>query len=247
MRPKAASRTLHDDGAIDTIYQSVALLQEERTLAGLGSRGTAGWGQSEFVRAAVALAAAVLLVAGFLGMESFCASLQRFYPAALPWDGLIPLEPAWVWIYLLYYPFCVSAAFFPGVFRKARVFWPILLGFLFQFAAGGLIFYFFPTRIAHPPILGAGLSAEALRELYAVDSGHCIFPSLHVANTVFVSLVATRMLSKRWGAFFFIVAGLIAASTVLVKQHFLVDIPSGALLGILAYWLITRPTLECVP
>ncbi|HVA66864.1 MAG TPA: phosphatase PAP2 family protein [Elusimicrobiota bacterium] len=222
----------------------MALLQEERTLAGPGPRETTGWGQSEFARAAVALVAAALLVAGFLRMENFCASLQSFHPAALPWDGLIPLEPAWVWIYLLYYPFCVSAAFFPGVFRRARVFWAILLGFLFQFAAAGLIFYFFPTRIVHPSVPGVGLSAQALRELYAVDSGHCIFPSLHVANTVFVSLVATRMLAKRWSALFFIVAGIIAASTVLVKQHFLVDIPSGALLGILAYWLATRPALE---
>ncbi len=221
----------------------MAIFEDELTLENPGETGT--WGQDETVRAAVTLAVAVGLASGFLGMESFCAARGLFYPAALPWDARIPLEPSWIWIYLLYYPLCLSAGFFPELFQKARVFWPIMAGFLSQFAVAGVIFYFFPTRIIHPPVLGAGLSAEALRGLYAIDSGHCLFPSLHVANTVFVSLVSTRMLAKRWSALFFIVTAFIAASTVLVKQHFLVDIPSGAFLGALAYWLVTKPNLEC--
>ena len=89
-----------------------------------------------------------------------------------------------------------------------------------------------------------GLTTMALRKLYEVDHGFCIFPSLHVANVFFVSLVSTHFLSKKWSVFLFFIATLIAASTVLIKQHLLVDIPSGALLGFLAYWLVTRKRLS---
>ena len=200
------------------------------------------WG--EISRIGIEIFTLISLTTIFVEMEKLSMTRNQFYPTVLPWDQQIPLVHSWIWVYLTYYPFCLGAVFFPAVLKNARFFWAILWGFLFQFITAGIIFYLFPTRIIHSNISYVGLTDLALQKLYAVDHGFCILPSLHVANVFFVSLVSTHFLPRKWSAFLFLIAALIAASTVLIKQHLLVDVPSGAFLGFLAYWIITRNRLS---
>ncbi len=195
------------------------------------------------IRIGVTAISAVMLTSGFFNMDSLILGRGTFYSVALPWDRVIPLEPSWIWAYLLYYPICVSPLFFPKVLKNGRTFRGVMGGFLFQFALAWVVFYLFPTRIAHPAVPGSTLSDAALRGLYRVDDGHLIFPCLHVANTLFVALVSARLLPWRRSAPFCATVLLVAASTLLTKQHLIVDLPAGAFLGYLAYRWIARPAL----
>ena len=58
------------------------------------------------------------------------------------------------------------------------------------------------------------------------------FPSGH-AVTAFALATALGFLYPRWRAFAFVAAGLIAASRVALKAHFLSDVIAGAVVGIL--------------
>jgi len=205
-----------------------------------GLPGPAAWETSFTVKLAVAFFVLMVLTSCFLGMYGAVAARQKYFDPSLPPDRWIALSPSWIWVYLLYYPFC----FIPLASRKVRAdmrcFLKVAAGFLVQFGAALPIFYFFPTRIIHPDFAGGGFSASALRGLYSLDGGYCVFPSLHVANTFYVSLIAAHLFPKKASALLFLVFALIAASTLLVKQHFILDIPGGLLLGYFAYWVFIK-------
>ena len=64
--------------------------------------------------------------------------------------------------------------------------------------------------------------------LYRVDAPGNNFPSLHVANCVFASLLSSHY-SHTLGLVLGMYAVLVALSTMLVKQHWLADCVGGGL------------------
>lgn len=182
------------------------------------------------IKGAAAVFMLILFTTGFFGLDNLLRGHKtRDVSCAL--DGKVPLSPRWIWAYLLYYPVCFAPLFFPGVLTQDEAFLRVAAGFCAQFFVAWALFYFFPTSIVRAPVPGDSWSSRALRGLYAVDSGHNIFPSLHVANSFYVAALSARLLPLEWAAGFYFLAVLISASTVLVKQHYLADIPSGMLLG----------------
>lgn len=174
------------------------------------------------------------------GLEVFHA------PHSLPLDVSIPFVPGWVWVYMLYYPFCFLPLFLRDVRNDPGVFTRTVLAFGLQFGISFAIFLAWPLRMMHP-VLSPGLNGAILKQLYACDLGFNSFPSLHLANIVFVSLLYSRLRGIRAGILVSSVALLIAASTMLVKQHFVLDVVAGAFLGWASYvvaFSIGRPTAK---
>lgn len=188
------------------------------------------------------LAALTLLVvaaAGFLALDLYL-SAGSFHDVSTALDARVPFAPAWVWVYAAYYPFCFLPLACPGILTDDGVFKRAVAGFALQFALSFPVFWLYPTAAARPDPAGSGWSLEAVRLLYRVDPGFNVFPSLHVSNAVFVAFLAWRLRGRAWGAAALFGAALISASTVLVKQHYLADLPSGAALGALAFALAFR-------
>jgi membrane-associated phospholipid phosphatase len=178
----------------------------------------------------------VLFTTGFFGLDRLLCG-REFHDVSCALDRRVPLRPEWIWVYLWYYPLCFAPLFFPGLLADDGVYLRAAAGFCIQFLAAWTIFYLYPTRIPREEVEGDSPSARAVRGLYAVDSGYPIFPSLHVANTVYVACLAAQFLPAPWSLPFFAAAALVSASTVLIKQHYLADIPAGLLLGWGAYAL----------
>ncbi len=74
------------------------------------------------------------------------------------------------------------------------------------------------------------LSGWALALNYRIDAPFNCFPSLHVATTTLTAIALARV-SRPLGWLGATVAALIAISTLLVKQHYLLDVVGGGLLG----------------
>jgi membrane-associated phospholipid phosphatase len=178
----------------------------------------------------------VLFTTGFFGLDKLLCG-RRFNDVSCALDRRVPLRPEWIWAYLLYYPLCFAPLLFPGLLADDGHYLRATAGFFIQYLVACMIFYLYPTRIPREPVEGDSPSARAVRGLYAVDCGYPIFPSLHVANTVYVACLAAHFLPAPLSLFFFAAAALVSASTVLIKQHYLADIPAGALLGLGAYAL----------
>lgn len=154
-------------------------------------------------------------------------------------DRRIPFFPKFVWIYsALYYPFMISPIFLIETYSK--FFW-VCCSYLLLLLMQVSISHLRPIRtpeswrvydISTP-------STWFLKFIQTIDRGGNCFPSMHVAVAVITALHLTDMLpagSSVLMLFTWAFVALIAASTVLTKQHFAVDIFWGALLAVVVYF-----------
>jgi len=135
--------------------------------------------------------------------------------------------PWFVFAYFLYYVWLIIPLV---VVRRTEELDRVIAAFALMQVSAALVFFTFPSRMTRPTDLPDDLAGTTLRSLYAVDPGWNLFPSLHVGHSMLVALLCW---SYRRDLFPVVAAGaaLIAASTVLIKQHYLIDIPAGALLA----------------
>ena len=111
-----------------------------------------------------------------------------------------------------------------------------LATFLGIFAAGLSIFYFWPTQVPAPILTPTGFPGFAM--LHRVDQTSNACPSMHVAVAIFTVVrvdevlrrmhlpLRLRLANATWFA-------LIVYSTLATKQHVVLDVIAGAVLGLI--------------
>ncbi len=151
-------------------------------------------------------------------------------------DLLIPFVPGFAWIYILYYIFCFTPIF---VIDSMSIFRRIALGYFLEGMISFAIFVIYPTKMIRPEIVGNSISDKLLTLVYHTDPGFNVFPSMHVANSLFVALIFYRY-NKKIGMVFWVIALLISASIFFVKQHYLVDFIGGAIEAIAVYLIVFK-------
>lgn len=155
-------------------------------------------------------------------------------------DRNIAFSPIWVWVYLSYFPACTAPIFCRELWRNIHLFRRTALGYAVQFGLA-LPCFLMPFQMIRPQLsTPASWTDHAMTWVYQLDPGYNIFPSLHVSNTVFLACWMWRVQGWKIGAAFWIVAALITWSTLAVKQHYFVDLPTGFLLGALSFHLCFR-------
>jgi membrane-associated phospholipid phosphatase len=101
-------------------------------------------------------------------------------------------------------------------------------------------FLLYPTIAPRPAhVIDAGFGAWGLRFLYSADPPYNCFPSLHVAHSLLSALTCHRV-HKKVGLVATLCAALVALSTLFTKQHYVLDVVAGMLLGIAAYAVFLR-------
>ena len=146
-------------------------------------------------------------------------------------DQLIPWQPYMLGAYLSLWVYVGIAPGLQLTFR-ALVVYGLWIGALCLTGLG--FFYFWPTRIPPLAIDASGFPGFAM--LQGVDAAGNACPSMHVAVAIFTAVwidhllrqarspALLRMLNWAWFA-------AIAYSTLAVKQHVVLDVAAGALLG----------------
>lgn len=147
-----------------------------------------------------------------------------------PLDAALPFWPWTVTVYMSLYALYLAAA----VALSPREYLRVLGAML---TLNCLCYVGFIALTAHYPrpgeeAWGASWWAFAFRWMFSMDPPGNTCPSLHVSTATLLGLAlhkkregrADRWLWRPWGA-------LIALSTLTVKQHFVADVASGALLG----------------
>jgi membrane-associated phospholipid phosphatase len=145
-------------------------------------------------------------------------------------DRYIPLVPEWSYAYAAIYPVAIVPLFIIADLRLLR---RVVLGFVMMNLLADLVFAIFPTRVERPLPPGmqpASFARWCVAVIYTADLPLNCFPSLHVANAFYVRTIV-KSLDRQAGRWMLVIALLIAASTVLVKQHYLPDTVAGALFG----------------
>ena len=118
---------------------------------------------------------------------------------------------------------------------------------VYQFFTGDFIsrcvclvsFLAFPTTNTRPLITGSGLWNQAALWLYSIDAADNLFPSIHCLVSWFCYLgIRGRKEIPRWyQSVSMVIAILVFASTLLTKQHVIVDVAGGILLADFCFFI----------
>lgn len=184
---------------------------------------------------------ALIYMPWFLWLES--RANQPYHVIYTPLDDRIPFVEYFIVPYLLWFVY-VAAVFVCLFFADKREFYRYCV-FLFT---GMTLFLILSTVYPNGHLLRPtsfedhNLFVLAVQVLYQADTATNIFPSLHVFNSIAAhcALVNHESFRKRRllraGSFVLMVS--IILSTVFLKQHSLLDVMAGILLGILMDQLV---------
>jgi len=154
---------------------------------------------------------------------------------ALPIDKYIPLYPPALIPYLvgsfLFFAFPIWAS----LYSKRPEFEAYIISFLTATIISYIIYLTLPTYVIRPEIHSQDNFSKAIVLLYQNDYPHNAAPSGHTFYTL-ISFLYIRVWNPKVQGISLTIALLIIASTLLTKQHYVLDVISGLILGFIAYW-----------
>lgn len=153
------------------------------------------------------------------------------YDISTPLDDIIPFVPAFVVIYILAYVQWLWGVIL--ALRETKEFFlrAISAEMIAKFLCL-IIFLVLPTSMVRPEITGTDIFSEITKFIYAADTPTNLFPSIHCIESWIIFRISCSF--KKSGKWVAVVNGIMAilvfASVVLVKQHLFLDIPSAIIL-----------------
>ena len=172
----------------------------------------------------------VMLIIGVYQFYFWCQRHHHGTPRELRslLDESVPYRPRWVWVYSgLYYPLIL---YLNLVMHSPREFTHIAMSYLLLLCIQMVFFVYVPvTTPAHWRALNQqrGVSERLLTLVQRFDARSNSFPSMHVS----VATLTALHLQPHLGAVSLGFPALIALSCLYTKQHYVIDLPPGALLG----------------
>jgi membrane-associated phospholipid phosphatase len=189
-----------------------------------------GWPSTKELKRTGALTVGFALF--FLVVYGGASWVTGFYPGGirvdLPFERHIPFVPGWAAVYVSMDVLLLLSLF---IFRTWRDMLPFAVALCAQTVLGALCFLVLPVEVAWPPRAVTGGWTEVFQFADTMNLERNYLPSLHVA----FACTAALAYRERSGLFartvFNAWALAIAASTLLIHEHHLVDVIAGALLA----------------
>ena len=154
-------------------------------------------------------------------------------------DKLIPFVPEFIWIYHSIIPVFLFTTVV--LIEKRPVFFTAIASIIFASVTMLLFYAFFPAfypRDGHTEASISGFLVEVTRN---IDGSNNTFPSGHVTFAwllvFFIGLSNFAQKHKWIQPTYLLWAFLISISTLVLKQHFIIDVFSGVILATLCYLL----------
>lgn len=186
------------------------------------------------------IASFLLNVVVFFGARALTAG-RAHYDFSLPLDGKLPMIPWFVYIYVLAY-----VSWYLGfilICRDRPEKCGVLLAEMVAKLICFMIFLIVPTRITWPELTGNGFAVWIMRNVIRrYDSPDVLFPSIHCLENwlCWRGMFGCKSLGRGVKAAYLVMAILVFLSTLLVKQHVLVDLPAAVLVGEIALVISER-------
>ena len=187
------------------------------------------------------LAVGIFFVVGYLGIALYTAQLEAHsLPTRL--DSAIPYLPgAWPLYQAVYLLVFIPTRLFSRRTEMRRG----AAANAACMAIAYVLFLVYPVRDPAPAatglIEGVALAGGNFAVLFD-DRGMNCFPSLHLALATIASLCCARA-DRRLGFAAWTLTALVGFSSLLLKRHYLVDLPAGFFLGAFMYAIFLRGRL----
>lgn len=174
------------------------------------------------------VAVAVAFVALYGGADALSAHVPWRVPLALPGEPFVPFVPVMALVYLSLDVLLLLAPFF----LRARDVVVFGLTLITQIALAAIAFVLLPADDVFPPQQVTGWLAPFFHTADALNLDRNFAPSLHVSLSATAAWFYARTVAAPWArAALFAWAAAIAASTLLLHQHYVVDVALGLVLA----------------
>lgn len=180
-----------------------------------------------------ALAILFFSVYGIIGALQVSAELHELETFI---DRAIPFSSGWMLIYGGLYPVVLAPL---AIVSHRRVALRGALGICIVVGVGVPFWLFFPVTVPRPPVAVEGVLSWGVLVVRYIDPPTNCFPSMHVAEAAFASLLVWRH-DRKWGS---AVLGLTLAiwySSIALDQHWFVDGLAGVGLAIVVDHFVYR-------
>jgi membrane-associated phospholipid phosphatase len=148
-------------------------------------------------------------------------------------DKKIPMLTGFVIPYLLFFPY-VFGVYIWAYAVKSPDFFQLSVSIIAVSILTTLIYLTYPSMMIRPFTQGREITNSwtdsLVKSIERFDKPNNIFPSNHVAYSLVITLFLVTMAPGLAWVFWLIFA-FISASTVLIKQHDLIDIPAAIILA----------------
>jgi len=169
---------------------------------------------------------------------------QFFESSALTASWLDNQVPFLVWtvpFYLMIFPSIVAI---PWLLKNENMFRRSFWGSFILCVSSLLVFVVFPTHINEREMIAPVIESSSFWKpwygfVYQFDTANNCLPSFHVS----MGVICTLMFYKERPIVFwvyFVMAILVAVSTLTMKQHYFVDVLGGVVFGILSYLIALK-------
>jgi membrane-associated phospholipid phosphatase len=182
------------------------------------------------------LAVLAIPVQGFIYLLISSLISQNSVPINSSIDDRIPFVPWFVipyvaWMFVLYLAFI-----YMGLTNRS-LYWRTMIAYNAAVTVSNIIFILFPTYMPRPEITGDDLFQKLVLFIYSNDQPVNCFPSIHCLTTylLFITMIRGQLFSVGPRLLISVFLWSIIASTVLIKQHALVDVIGGIALAEIAY------------
>lgn len=197
-----------------------------------------------------------VLLYALIYMPWFCwlekTVTTNYYVIHSVFDDYIPFCEYFIIPYLLWFPYiaCVLAYFFftdkNGFYKATKLLFTGMTIFL-------IVSTIFPNGLNLRPVTFEhdNMFIDLVRTLYRTDTPTNVLPSLHVYNSLGVSIAiasSEKLRQYKWvqrGSL--ILTGLIVLSTMFLKQHSIIDVVAGFVMAYFMYRLVYETKTEKSP
>jgi membrane-associated phospholipid phosphatase len=189
-----------------------------------------GWAHLGYA-ALLSFANTLWFVLVYGGMDALTARRTFRVPVHFEGELAIPFVPAMTLFYMsLYLLFWMA----PFVLRTRREFKALVITLAIAIFCGGIGFLLFPADLAFAPPLeeDLGIWAGLFHFADKLNLTYNLLPSLHVAFAVVCVAIFSGRAPAAGRVSLWLWAAMIAASTVLIHQHHLLDVATGWLLAL---------------
>lgn len=186
----------------------------------------------------------VLNVITYFGSRLFTTKMYH-YNISIGLDEMLPLVTPMSIIYVFAY--VTWALGFIIVGRESRqVCYEVCAAEMVAKIICLVCFVIFPTTLVRPEITGTGFCDSLTSLIYKMDAADNLFPSIHCLESwiLFCGIMKCNKQGKPMKIFMFVSAILVFASTVLIKQHVVLDIVGGILAVHIGLWVSKKFNLK---
>jgi membrane-associated phospholipid phosphatase len=154
----------------------------------------------------------------------------------LRWERELRLWPEFVWIYLTIYP----AFLLPFLFIHQKDFFRLFsFAYITVMCICYIVYLFYPVSLDRPELSFHSFSAWTLGIVYRADRPWNCFPSMHVAMSLLAALTILEVHRIR-GMLTLLLTLWIAYSTILIKQHYVLDVIAALVLTCTIHFVYVR-------